>query len=157
MIYPLNVAEHIVSKENTLITSLPHDAISYILSYLDFRSLINFEYFLKFSDELKNLKTNHIWTILKVKDNLNLSWAMCQKESNPPKWEYRLSHALSQYIFVHKYHEIVSPDENALSIRIDLQYFDLINKFPILNKYFAFDSRCFSDVEDELIITENFT
>ncbi|MBA3602410.1 MAG: hypothetical protein H0W50_01920 [Parachlamydiaceae bacterium] len=130
-------------EEKKSIASLPGDTMDHIVSYLDFKSLLNFEYVSVSSKELKNFKSINFWRVLKVKDDLNFSWAMCQKETNPPKWEYRLSRGLCQYIFVDKYQEIQQPATFTLGFqlaeKIHLKYEDLINHFPVLHAYVGVD------------------
>ncbi len=147
-------------EEKKSITSLSGDSLDEIVSYLDFKSLLNFEYVSKTCKELKNFESIKFWKVLKLKDNLNFSWLMCQKETNPPKWEYRLSRGLCQYIFIDKYPQIKKPvffkgsrtitDTLAgfeLADKILLKYKDLINHFPVLHGYVRVDLDRFSNIK----------
>ncbi len=137
------------AEEKKSITSLPSDSLDHIVNYLDFKALFNFEYVSKSCKELKNFESINFWRVLKVKDNLNFSWAMCQKEANPPKWEYRLSRGLCQYIFVDKYQDIPTPATVSLGFqlaeKIHLKYRDLLSHFPILEAYIGVDLNRFAN------------
>ncbi|MBA3603309.1 MAG: hypothetical protein H0W50_06650 [Parachlamydiaceae bacterium] len=117
---------------------LPKKLANNIISYLDFKSVLNLEIVSKIfsSRHCKSRVTNQTWRELKLRDGLNYDWKMCKIEINPPKWEYRLSRALQQYLLVHKYH---NTSNGNLARIIRFKYLDLMLKFPILKAYIGVD------------------
>ncbi|MCE2982476.1 MAG: hypothetical protein LW832_02805 [Parachlamydia sp.] len=138
MIRPLEDNSHLIPNKKTKTEPVNHlakldvETLNYILkNFLTFKGLINYERALK--DSRIQPST---WKQLKIRAHLNYEWEASKAidESVREKWECSLNFALSKY----KFNE---PAPNFFLGKKNYNgYFQLCEKYPVLNDYFKVDT-----------------